>query len=320
MPDRLKTVAVIGAGPAGLSAALWLRQLGLEPIVIEREAQAGGMLRFNFLANEWVLGQRGLTGTAMSERFIAHVADHAIPILLERRITRFVPTPAGWRLHFAGNADPLAVRAVVVATGLRYRGVESLAGVRGLATLDKEQLACGPFAFVDLEAWRGAAVLIVGGGDNAFENALRLVALGVEVVVLCRSRPRAQQQFQEALAGSATVVEGAMLCEVQGDGRRFLARWKSPAGEATRAFDRLHVLTGYAPNTEWLLEALGEASAGISLTPQGYLVTNSWGRTGLPLLYGAGDLTDPDFPSVVSAVAAGAKAAKAIERELRDRG
>jgi NADPH-dependent glutamate synthase beta chain and related oxidoreductases len=56
MQDRLKRVAVIGAGPAGLSAALWLHLLGLAPTLFERETDPGGMLRFNFLTNEWVLG------------------------------------------------------------------------------------------------------------------------------------------------------------------------------------------------------------------------------------------------------------------------
>ncbi len=320
MHDRLKRVAVIGAGPAGLSAALWLQLLGLTPTLFERETHPGGMLRFNFLANEWVLGLPGLTGTAMAERFVAHVLSHNIPIHLGREVRQMVPTPEGWRLSFAGDHPPFAAQAVIVATGLRYRGPESLTGVAGALTVPSERIAFGPFAFVGLEAWRGKSVLIVGCGDNAFENALRLCALDAEVVLLCRSRPRAQQQFREALARyRVSIVEGAQLLKLAAHGEHLVARWRSPLGERTERFDRLHVLTGYAPNSDWLIEALGDAGSGMVRTADGYLVVDSWGRTSLPLLYGAGDVVDRDFPSVVSAVAAGARAAKALERDLRER-
>jgi len=320
MQDRLKRVAVIGAGPAGLSAALWLHLLGLAPTLFERETDPGGMLRFNFLTNEWVLGLSGLTGTAMAERFVAHILSHNIPIHLGREVRQMVSTPDGWRLSFAGDHPPFAARAVIVATGLRYRGIESLTGVAGALTLPKERIAFGPFAFVGLERYRAKSVLIVGCGDNAFENALHLCALDAEVVLLCRSRPRAQQQFREALAKHrATLVEGAQLLELAVHSDHLVARWRSPQGEHTQRFDRLHVLTGYTPNSDWLIEALGETGSEVCRTADGYLVVDGWGRTSLPLLYGAGDVADRDFPSVVSAVAAGARAAKALERDLRER-
>ncbi|WP_217125652.1 NAD(P)/FAD-dependent oxidoreductase [Hydrogenophilus thiooxidans] len=318
MSDSL-SVAVIGAGPAGLSAALWLKQLGYTPFVLEAADAPGGILRFNFLANEWVLGHHGLTGVAMSERFVAHAEALAIAIECGRTVHRLVPIPQGWRLFLADDT-PRHAAAVIVATGLRYRGPEAVATVAGMGELTEGEVAYGPFAFRDLEQCQGKTVLIVGGGDNAFENAKMIAELGGHALILCRSQPRAQRQLREAAARFADrvrVVAQAALRAVCREAGKLVAHWQTVSDKTEAAtVDRLHFLIGYAPNSEWLVAALGDAATALARDAAGYLITDRWGRTPLLRLYAAGDLVERDFPNVVSALASGARAAKAVDIDL----
>lgn len=321
MSDSL-SVAIIGAGPAGLSAALWLKQLGYAPFVLEAAEAPGGILRFNFLANEWVLGQHGLTGTDMSARFVAHAKAVEIPIACKCTVHRLIPIPQGWRLLFRDGAARHAA-AVIVATGLRYRGPETFATTPGIGELSASEIAYGPFAFRDLDSCRDKTVLIVGGGDNGFENAKMLAEIGARVIVLCRSKPRAQRHLREGVAAFGSrvqVVPHATLQRVRRDKSRLVAHWRSESeGEAQAPVDRVHLLTGYAPNSEWLVAALGKAAESLARDEAGYLTTDRWGRTPLLRLYAAGDLVERDFPNVVSALASGARAAKAVDLDLGNR-
>lgn len=321
MSDPL-SVAIVGAGPAGLSAALWLKQLGYAPFVLEAAEAPGGILRFNFLANEWVLGQHGLTGTEMSARFVAHAEAAGIPIACTSSVQRLVPVPNGWRL-FLHDGTPRHAAAVIVATGLRYRGPEALATVAGIGQLSASELAYGPFAFRDLDLCQGKTVLIVGGGDNAFENAKMVAELGGCAIILCRSRPRAQRQLHEAVerfADRIRMVMHATLRAVRREAGKLVANWQTVSDTTEVAMvDRLHVLIGYAPNSEWLVAALGDTATALARDEAGYLITDRWGRTPLLRLYAAGDLVERDFPNVVSALASGARAAKAVDIDLSNR-
>jgi len=319
MSDSL-TVAVIGSGPAGLSAALWAQQLGYAPVVIEAADEPGGTLRYNFLPNEWVLGLPGLTGTAMSAQFVTHIAERQIPLLCNHHVTRLIATPQGWRLHFPETPEPLAAAAVILATGLRFRGPESFVDVAGIETLAPDEIAFGPYAFCHLDACRDKTVLIVGCGDNGFENAKMVLEAGGRTILLCRSTPRAQRHLREAVAcypDRAQIYRHARLRALRREGSALVATWHhGDCALDEAAIDRLHLLLGYTPNIEGILAALGDAAEALHRDAEGYLVTDAWGRTALPRLYAAGDVANRDFPNVVSAIASGAKAAKAVDLDL----
>lgn len=314
-----RPIGILGGGPAGLSAALWLKNLGFAPWVAEPAARPGGMQNLNFLANDWVLGQTGCTGPELAARHVAHVRSLGVPLLqgfAPRRIERVAEGFSVVLTGPGGETRSESCAALVVATGTRYRGAELFARVAGIGTLPEGSVIYGPYAFADLEACRGRRILIVGGGDNAFENARLLLASARSIDMALRSPPRAQQALRDAVAGSVRCHQPASVTAVAPADGAVRATLATAAGPLALVVDRIHVLAGYEPNTGFLREVF-PAEAGLALDADGYLRTDAAGRTGAPGIYAAGDICNPAFPSVVAAMAQGARAAKTIELDLR---
>jgi thioredoxin reductase len=317
-----RRIVILGAGPAGLSAALWLRNLGFEPYVIETTARAGGLQNLNFLANDWVLGQTGQTGPMLAARFVDHAAAVGIAVHTGSRLKRLDGVPGRFRAVLDG-ADAIECGALLIATGTRFRGEEVLADVDGVRDLAPGRIAYGPYAFDDLAALAGQRVLIIGGGDNAYENARLLASHAAMVFLALRSRPRAQQALVAAVAaaqaaGHCSILQSARVRKMVESGSGVEVTVDTPANVDRITVDRIHVLAGYEPNTGFLVDTLPrELYAAVRFDAQGYLMTDGASRTGALGIYAAGDVCNPHFPSVVSAVAQGALAARTIEMDVR---
>lgn len=329
MSDASRTVhpiGIIGGGPAGLSAALWLKNLGFAPCIVEAGARPGGMQNLNFLPNDWVLGHVGLTGPQLVDRFVAHVEEVGVRLLRGLRPVQIDGAIGAFRLWLAddqGREQVETCAALVLATGTRYRAAEVLAGVPGFADLPADCLRYGPYAFDALAACADQRVLIVGGGDNAFENARLLIEAGASVDLVLRSPPRAQRYLrtlveQAEAAGACHVHRDARLARLERGSAGIAVTIASASGTATPTVDRIHVLAGYEPNLG-VLDALPDGlRTALRRDADGYLSVDARLRTGVPGIYAAGDICNPAFPSVVSAIAQGALAAKTIELDLRD--
>ncbi|MDK9726533.1 MAG: NAD(P)/FAD-dependent oxidoreductase [Sterolibacteriaceae bacterium MAG5] len=314
-----RPIGILGGGPAGLSAALWLKNLGFSPWVADPADRSGGMQNLNFLANDWVLGQVGYTGPELAARHADHVRGLGIPLLQGFGPRRIARDDGGFSVVLAnGSGETRAERciALLVATGTRYRGAELLVGVAGIGTLPADRIVYGPYAFSAMEACCGQRLLIVGGGDNAFENARLLLGEARSIDMALRSPPRAQQVLRDAVAGKVRLHPSAVLAAVEADGGAIRATLRTAAGPVVLTVDRIHVLAGYEPNTAFLREIFVPAAA-FEFDADGYLKTDAAGRTAVPGIYAAGDVCNPAFPNVVAALAQGARAAKTIELDLR---
>ena len=109
-------IAVIGAGPAGMSCANALLSFGLKPVVIERAGQVGGIQRANFHANLWMLGLPGETGIEITERLARHYFELPVATHLNADLRRIVSHPGGFRLELDGDGGTFEVAAVVLAS------------------------------------------------------------------------------------------------------------------------------------------------------------------------------------------------------------
>ncbi|MDD5365806.1 MAG: NAD(P)/FAD-dependent oxidoreductase [Gallionellaceae bacterium] len=303
-------VAVIGAGPAGMSCANALLSFGLEPVVIERADHVGGIQRANFHPNLWMLGMPGETGSGITERLASHYFDLAIVTHLQADILAVAGRDTGFRLRLAqaGVERLLDVAALVLATGSQPRSTPALAAM----ARQSDRVIIGPLSKTIQDGIQGSRVLILGGGDNALDHALYLAERGNRVTVCARGEYSARRQFQAACAGR-TEIELRKGCQPDALVARedvISATWD--AREET--YDWLLVMYGYQPNTA-ILERF-EPAIRPRLADSGYIHVERDQRTSAPGIYAAGDVTDNIQPSVPTAIAQGLAAAKAVELSL----
>ena len=306
-------VAIIGAGPAGMSCANALLAFGLTPIVIERGDHVGGAQRTNFHPNLWLLGAPEETGMQMTERLRNHFEELPIRLLLGLELRHVRRLGERFELELSGSdgRQTLLVDAIVLATGMRPRATTEL---RALATVSP-RVIIGPLSTSIRDDIHDSRVLILGGGDNALDHALFLAERGNKVVVCTRAQFSARRQFREACAAQTGIT-------MHGECRPAKLRLADGhiaatiAGEAMQ-FDWLLVMYGYAPNTE-VVECFERGSRPRRLK-SGHIVANLWQRSSAPGVYAAGDITDSPQPSVATAIAQGLAAARAVERDSHDR-
>ncbi|MDQ7990934.1 MAG: NAD(P)/FAD-dependent oxidoreductase [Candidatus Dactylopiibacterium sp.] len=314
-------VCILGAGPAGMSCALWLHNLGLEPLLVDGEKNPGGAMQLNFLNNNWILGQSGLSGLEIAARFSEHIIGLDIPLHLESRPTHIARLGGEFRitLETPHGLAGLEADALVLATGTRYRGRELMLGLPGFAGCDPGRLRYGPHCFTRMSSLAGQRLLVLGGGDNALENATLALTHGAEVSVVARGAFRAQARYLAEIerAPAGRLCPETRLAALQPGPRGLQATLEGPQGRWEETFDRVHLLAGYAPNTGFLDDTLGQGIKPPTRDNDGYLITDPQGRTSSERVYAAGDVGNPAFPNVLSALSQGAQVAKAIESDFK---
>ncbi len=310
-------VAVIGGGPAGLSAALWLKNLGATPTVIEKEAKTGGMQNFNFLTNDWVLGQSNMTGVAVADNFYQHILAEDIDLRLQSQVVNFFVEDSEYHLGFE-NGDKVVCDAIILANGTRYVGREILPENLELAASRSPHIIEGPHAFVDIEACRQQRIVIIGAGDNAFENALMLLQLDCHVMMVSRSVPKAQKRFvDQVMEHSAfTLFDQTVVTGIELLGEQLQVSLSNHSNDVLLA-DRLHILAGYQSNLNNIATLIEQGvKKKFRSDDNQFLLVDESGRTSIDHIYAAGDICNTHFPCVVSAVASGALAAKTLTEDL----
>jgi thioredoxin reductase (NADPH) len=299
-------VLIIGAGPAGLSAARWCDELGLDTLVLEEAGEVGGQLLSVHNAIENHLGVRAANGRELRDVFVEQTKDCDFDLWTNVEIAS-VNLKA--RLVTLRSGEELRSIAIIIATGLRRRklgipGEQEFWG-RGLiesATRDRETVA-------------GKDVCVVGGGDAAAENALLLAEVCPTVTLVHRGKKlRARREFTEQLHTNhcITVFPESVV-------RRIIGHEHVDAVEIERAgalkpfqmaVQGVLVRIGFAPNTDLFRGQLG-------LDDRGYVVINGAQETSVENIFAVGDVTNPLAPTISGAVGAGATAAKVIASRLK---
>ncbi len=298
-------VIIIGAGPAGLSAALWCDELGLDTLVVEREAEVGGQLLRVHNRVENYLGVSASNGRELRDLFAAQAEGKEFDLWTEAEIESVDLKRRRVRLR---SGEELQSIALVIATGVRRRrlgvpGEEEFAG-RGV-------LASG---MLERDSVAGEDVLVVGGGDAAAENALLLAEVCPTVTLAHRGqRLRARAEFVERIRGEhrITVFTGTTLERIIG-GERVESVELQRAGALKplrMAVRGVLVRVGVEPNTELFRDQL-------HTDERGYVVTTGEHETSCEMVFAVGDVSNPLAPTVSGATGAGATAAKVIAARL----
>lgn len=302
--NELYDLIIIGAGPAGLSAAIYAGRAKLNTLVLEAEADGGQIVNTAEIAN-YPGGIAGESGQDLTDRMLAQAESFGVKVTHDN-VTE-VSLDCDPKLIVCGDNNYYS-RAVIIASGVRHSmigcpGEERLAGsgVSYCATCD------GPF-------FEGLPVYVVGGGDAAVEEAIYLTKFASEVYIIHRRDTlRAAKTIQDrAFANpkirflwSCTVeeIKGEDYVESMVIRSRKLGRTvevKGPFG--------LFVFVGFVPNSS-LFE-------GQILMDRGYIMTDDEMRASLPGVFAAGDIRVKSLRQVVTAAADGAIAATSAEKYL----
>ena len=299
-----RELVIVGAGPAGISAALWARSHELPPLVLEAEQGPGGQLLHVYFEPRDLAGMPPGDGPAIASRYQKQLADSGVVVRYGAAVAAVAVSPR--LLLTLADGEEIAPRAILVATGARRRrlgvpGERELEdrGVTFSATRDRDRLA-------------GRAVAVVGGGDAAAENALLLAKAGCDVTLIARGALRARPAFRERVAAAARirVMVHTRVSRVLGETQVTGLELESPTGGSRLACEGVVIKVGVVPNTEWCREVLPHDE-------DGYLRVDGEYATGVPGVWAAGDVIRPAVLSAAVAVGQGVLAASAIRRALR---
>jgi len=303
-PER-HDVLIVGAGVAGLSAALWLRDFGLDALLLEEATQPGGQLHEIHAPIPNYLLAFGWDGRRFAGQALNDARSAALRILVGEPVARVA---ARGRLVERSGGDRFSGRAILIATGLRRRGL----GVPGEAALVGRGVSHS--ANRDRERYAGKPVLVVGGGTAAVEDALLCAESGSDVTLLHRSaRFRARSDFLARARAhpKIRIVAGAVVTELVGVERLEAVRYRTRGASAVRevAVAAIFIRIGWEPRTERLRGV-------VRLDRAGYVKAGVGGVTSAPGFYAAGDVCSPRWPSIANAAGQGAAAAWEIARSL----
>ena len=299
-------VIIIGAGAAGLSAARWCDELGLDTLVIEKGEEVGGQLLSVHNPIENYLGVRARNGRELRDLFSEQTKDCDFDLWTNVEIES-VDLKA--KRVVLKSGEELQSIAMIIATGLRRRrlglpGETEFAG-RGIvesATRDREQLA-------------GKDVCVIGGGDAAAENALLLAEVCPTVTLVHRDRKmRARREFTEQLQTNHCITVFPESNVRQIFGNDWVEAVEIERGGAIKPFQMavqgVLIRIGWEPNTDFIREQL-------ELDDRGFAIVRSQQETSVANVFAVGDVANPLAPTIAGAVGDGATAAKVIASRLQ---
>lgn len=278
---------IVGAGPAGVSAALWLKQLGFSPMLIDRNATCGGLQLSNPYTNSWVASSAKARGHDVASALHQNMLDHKVDMRLSVDATKAEVDGKCARVWLS-NRELITARFLVLAGGVSPRtgGLVSRLG-----------MIVGPGTAIADTNFSGKNVAILGGGDNAFENYVFASARGARSVSIFARSIRARAD---------------MIAQVPSD-RVLVGAYDLDQNRNTvngTHFDQILVLYGYEAAKSSLL------GLNLALRTDGFVSTDSECQTSRANVYAIGEIARRAHPCCITAMADGVIAAKAIQRRL----
>jgi len=322
LDDVLFDLLIVGAGPAGLSAAVYGASEGLRVVVVDA-AGIGGQARSSSLIRNYLGFARGVSGSRLAEQAYDQAAALGANFVFMHEATALRRTGIDFALELA-DGRTIHARVVILATGASYRRLD----IPGLdALIGAGVFYGGPVS--EAPTLAGREVFVVGGGNSAGQAALHLARYARHVTILIRSRSLAAGMSYYLVQAVAAAPTARTTTEVVGGGggahlERLVLRDTATGAVDTVAADALFVLIGARPLTEWLPNELARDRTGFLLT--GADIAGGWPlprppfpmETSVPRILAAGDVRSGSVKRVAAAVGEGATAVQAVHRVLAE--
>jgi thioredoxin reductase (NADPH) len=333
LPAETVDVAIVGAGPAGLSAAVYTASEGLSTLLIERES-IGGQAGSSSLIRNFLGFPRGISGANLATRAFEQAWSFGAMPSMTGPVTGLEPAAGGFTLRVGGDGSSCHARTVLIAAGVAYRRL-SAPGIDGL-------LGAGVYygaTASENAAFAGEHVFIAGGANSAGQAAVNLARYARQVTIVVRGESLAARMSRyliDEISASANidVRTRTEIGAAEGTARlEALSLINASTGKAeTVPASALLVMIGAEPRADWLPAEIGRDDHGFIVTGNDLSgntrTASTWQlsrpprplETSLPGVFAAGDIRSGSVKRVASAVGEGSVAATQMNQYLEEQG
>lgn len=326
---QLRDVVIVGAGPAGLAAAVYAASEGLDVLVLESVAPGGQAAASSKIEN--YLGfPTGISGQELAGRAYTQAQKFGAQVVIAKSAKRLTCDRKPYRLAIDGDLE-VPARTVIIATGAEYRRL----ALGELAKYDGLGLYHGA-TFIEAQLCKDEEVVVVGGANSAGQAAVFLAQNAARVHMLVRGSGLAEtmSRYLARRIEENPAIElhlDTEIASVDGDEHVERVTWRDGDGnEETHTIRHVFVMTGAVPATQWLegclaLDSKGFIKTGPDLTEED-LREAKWPlarsphllETSLPGVFAVGDVRGGNVKRVASAVGEGSIAISFVHRVLHE--
>lgn len=302
--SEIYDTAILGAGPAGISAAIYAARAKLNTLWLDKQFEQGGQVLNTYEVDNYP-GMPGISGMDLGEAMAGHAAKLGIEPLRENVLS---VEDAGTDKIIRTKTHEYRARTVILACGASHRKL-NIPGEEELSGMGVSYCATCDGAF-----FKNKTAVVVGGGNMAVEDAIFLSRICKKVYLVHRREElRAERILQESLFACENVEIrwNSVAVEIQGTEcvTGLKIRDVQDATESVIATDGAFIAVGILPNTD-------EFRNLVKLDEAGYIVAGEEGITETPGIFAAGDIRTKMLRQVVTAVADGANAVASVQNYL----
>ncbi len=327
---QVRDLVIVGAGPAGLAAAVYAASEGLDVLIIESSAP-GGQAGASSRIENYLGFPTGISGQELAGRAYTQSQKFGAQLMIAKPATRLTCSRKPHMIELE-DGTRLAARAVIIATGAEYRKL----ALENVARFEGAGMYYGA-TFMEAQLCAGEEVVVIGGGNSAGQAAVFLAQAASRVYLLVRSDGLAETMSRYLIRRieESPVIElhrRTELTALEGNGHLERVSWQDRRTGLSEHHDIRHVfvMTGAAPATGWLagcvaLDARGFIKTGPDLLPE-ELAAAEWPlaraphllETSRPGVFAVGDVRAGNIKRVASAVGEGSIAVSFVHQVLHE--
>ncbi len=305
--ENIYDLAILGAGPAGICAAIYATRAKLNTIWLDKKFVQGGQIVDTYEVDNYP-GLPGITGLDLGEAMAGHAAK--LGMKPQRETVRSIEAEQGIKV-IRTKKNEYRARAVIIACGATHRHL-GIPGEEELSGMGVSYCATCDAAF-----FQDRTVVVVGGGNVAVEDAILLSRTCKKVyLVHRRDELRAEKILQESLFAckNVEIIWDSIPLSIEGTDKveALKIQNKKTQEESFIETDGVFIAVGIVPGTEKFKDL-------VKLDEAGYIVAGEDGITSEPGIFAAGDIRTKNLRQVVTAVADGANAVASVQRYLLDK-
>jgi thioredoxin reductase (NADPH) len=327
--SRLRDLVIVGAGPAGLAAAVYGASEGLDVLVLESSAP-GGQAGSSSKIENYLGFPTGISGQELAARAYTQAQKFGARLMIARDAQKLTCSRKPYAIEI-DDGPRIPARTVVIATGAEYRKLS----LPGLTRLEGAGVYYGA-TFMEAQLCAGEELVVVGGGNSAGQAAVFLAQTAKRVHVLVRSEGLAESMSRYLIRRiednpKITLRTRTEVIAFEGESHLERLTWRDNSTGTTETHDIRHifVMTGAAPSTDWLagclaLDEKGFIKTGPDLSKED-LAKARWPlprlpyllETSLPGVFAVGDVRSGSIKRVASGVGEGSIAISFVHRALQ---